>query len=268
MLEKLQEAYRKDPRKFVKCAIRIVATGLVVLMALVFVFNLFRPNVRASVGDAEIDKNIEQVSSFQTAEVKTIEAAVKRIEKDASSGNKDGIRIVFRRRFADSVILGDSLTEGLIVYGWLPKSIVYSDIGGSIVYADDQFKKAAGTLPEEAFFAYGMNDMGNYAGDADAFIAKYKKLLKSFLKVSPETDINVCSITTPTKDAMKGNKTIRNYAKFNKALKAMCKSEGYNYIDVSDILPEHKNLYEGDGIHAKPEYYPYWMKRVCDSAGL
>ena len=110
MLEKLQEAYRKDPRKFVKCAIRIVATGLVVLMALVFVFNLFRPNVRASVGDAEIDKNIEQVSSFQTAEVKTIEAAVKRIEKDASSGNKDGIRIVCRRRFADSVILGDSLT--------------------------------------------------------------------------------------------------------------------------------------------------------------
>lgn len=266
--KKLLEKLEKNPERTIDHALRIGASAFVMFFVIVFAFNLFRPTVRAAASESDIESNISQVEEFQKVEVKTVEAAVKKIETARKSNSAAGLKVIFRRKFADSAILGDSLTEGLVVYGWLPESIVYSDIGGSIIYADSKFKKAASTLPEEAFFAYGMNDMGNYNGDADAFVEKYKKLLSSFLKKSPDTDINVCSITTPTKAAMKGNKSIRNYAKFNKALKKMCKEEGYNYIDVSDILPKHKKLYAGDGIHASAEYYPYWMKRVCDKAGL
>lgn len=248
--------------------IRIIAACLILIFVVMFLFQLFRPSVKAAVSDSDIDENIRTVEALQVAEIKTIEKAVKQIEDSYKHDSASGIRIKYRRKFDGSVIMGDSLTEGLVVYGWLPKSIVFSDIGGSISMGESKFDKAAQTLPKQAFFAYGMNDMGNYAGDADAFIKQYKKLLNQFSETSPDTKLNVCSITAPTKAAMKGNKSIRNYKKFNKALKKMCKDEGYNFIDVTDILVENPDLYEGDGIHASPAYYPYWMKRVVSKSGL
>lgn len=248
--------------------IRIVVAVLVLIFVATFLFQLFRPSVKASVLDKDIDENIKTVEALQTVEIKTIEKAVKQIEDSYKHDKSSGIRIKYRRKFEGSVILGDSLTEGLVVYKWLPKSVVFSDIGGSISAGESQFKKAAKNLPKQAFFAYGMNDMGNYAGDADAFIKQYKKLLNKFSETSPDTKINICSITAPSKDAMKSNKSIRNYKKFNNALKQMCKDEGYNFINVTDILVEHPELYEGDGIHATPDYYPYWMKRVVSKSGL
>lgn len=251
-----------------KTNIRLMIFVLAIIFVLIFLFNLLRPMLSASVKDGEVSDNIKTVEAIQTAEVKSVETAVKQMEASYEHDSSSGIRVKYRRKFADSIILGDSLTEGLVVYGWLPESVVYADIGGSISQGEAKFKKAAKTLPEHAFFAYGMNDMGNYAGDETAFVKQYSKLLKQFGKISPDTEINVCSITAPTAAAQKGNKSIRAYKRFNKAIKKMCKDEGYNFINVTDILETHKNLYEGDGIHAKPEYYPYWMKRVVSESGL
>lgn len=238
----------------------VAVLGMV--FVLVFAFNAVRPNIGAAISKDELDENRKTVENIQTAEVKTVEQAVKQIEKSFKYNGSAGIKVKYRRLFKNSVILGDSLTEGLVVYGWLPKTIVFSEVGGSIVYNEDLFKKAAKTRPEEAYIAYGMNDMGNFGGDEKAFVKKYIECIDTFLKASPDTSINICSITTPTEKAQEGNKSIRNYKKFNKALKKMCKDKGYNYIDVSDILPEHEELYAGDGIHAAPDYYPLWMKRV------
>lgn len=249
-------------------AMRTIGMVLIAAFVVLVLFNLFRPNSKANVDATEMKANAQIIDEMQTADVDKIEERVRILDARDVRKNTEGMKILYRKMFSSSVILGDSLTEGLSVYGWLPKSIVFSKVGGSIIYGDALFTKAAKLHPQYAFFAYGMNDMGNYGGNADNFIDKYSKLLKKFKKISPKTVIAVNSITTPTKAARKSNKSIRNYKKFNKAIKKMCEKEHYIYIDITDILPAHPKLYAGDGIHAAPAYYPLWMDRMIEYAGL
>ena len=173
----------------------------------------------------------------------------------------------YKDRFGDNYIIGDSLTEGLIVYGWLTEEQVASKVGASIKAAE-LFTQAASKSPEKAFFAFGMNDMGNFSNDEDAFIAAYKERLESFHDGSPDSEIYVCSITTPTESAQAGNLNIREYAEFNEAIRAMCKEQNYTYIDITGILPNHPELYAGDGIHAASRYYPLWLERLFHAADI
>jgi lysophospholipase L1-like esterase len=130
------------------------------------------------------------------------------------------------------------------------------------------FKSAAATYPRFAFFSFGMNDMGNYRGNAGSFIAKYEKLLKAFKKTSPKTRLFINGISTPSNDALGHNKSLKNYKKFNQALRKMCGDMNITYIDNSYILEENPKLYAGDGIHVNTGYYPLWLNNMILKAGL
>ena len=248
--------------------VRTAVAVLIVVFVASVIFNACRPNLAAKVDESAMEANVKAISEQQTADVATIEKEVKHLDAIDARRNAANMVAAYRRMFSSSVILGDSLTEGLTVYGWLPSSVVFAQVGGSIVYGDDVFAKAARTKPEYAFFAFGMNDMGNFSCDSEAFINKYTKLLKQFKKISPDTTILVNSISEPTKEARKYNKSIRHYKEFNKAIKKMCKKHKYTYVYITDILPANKDLYAGDGIHAAPDYYPMWMDRMIKAAGL
>lgn len=248
--------------------IRPTVAILIAAFFVVFIFNLFRWNMNVSIGKGEMDENIAKIEEIQTAQVAEIEKAVDQLDKASNIDASEGQRLKYRRRFKDCVVLGDSLTEGLTVYNWLTESQVSAKVGGSIVNADEHFNLISKTYPKYAFFAFGMNDMGNYAGNDKAFIKKYESLLKKFQKTSKDTKICVCSISTPTDEAMKSNKSIRNYKKFNAAIEKMCKDNEWTWIDITDILPKHSDLYAGDGIHAAPAYYPLWMDRMIEKSGM
>lgn len=248
--------------------IRKVVAIIVAAFLVLFVFNIFRGYSKADASDKAIADNVRAIERLQKAEVSVVENAVDQLDRASNIDISASKRIRYRRKFSKAMILGDSLTEGLLVYNWLTEAQVSAKVGGSIVYADEQFQTVAKTYPEYAFFAYGMNDMGNYAGDSKAFIKRYKQLLKDFAKTSPDSKICVCSISTPTAEAQKYNSSIRNFKTFNDAIKKMCEDEGYTYIDISDILPSHPDLYAGDGIHADPTYYPYWMDRMIEVSGM
>ncbi len=254
--------------KFLSTKKRKVVAIIVAAFLVFFLFNLLRGFGKAHVSDAEIAKNIQTIESLQQAEVATIEDAVSKLDRASKIDESASKRIRYRRTFSKSIILGDSLTEGLTVYNWLTTAQVSAKVGGSIVYADEQFQTAAKTYPEFAFFAFGMNDMGNYGGDEKAFIKKYSQLLADFQATSPDTKICVCSISTPTEKAQSDNHSISYYKKFNEAIAKLCEDKGYTFIDIADILPSHPDLYAGDGIHADPTYYPIWMDRMIERAGM
>ena len=224
-----------------------VASIILLLFLVVFLFNLLKFNRKVPVGKDEIEKN------KQSGEV---------------SANGQSNKARYMSKFKGSIVVGDSVTEGLSVYGWLSDDQVFSKIGSSVMTGDDLFSSAAGTYPSTAFFAFGMNDMGNYRGDEKAFIKKYKARLKAFHKASPKTKICVCGISAPTDSAMAKNKSISNYKKFNSAIKKMCAKNKYVYIPTADILQKHPELYAGDGIHAQATYYPYWLDRMIEEAEL
>ena len=223
---------------------------IIVLLVLVSLFFIqcFKGNENADYSEKKIRKNISTIATFDVT---------KRLSKDQ-----------YRRIFSTSAILGDSITEGLADYGWLGSEQVFCRIGASIISGDELFTSAAKTYPGFAFCSFGMNDMGNYSGNADAFIEKYTSLIKEFKKISPNTVILVNGITPPAKSAIASNEILGNYKKFNNALKQMCKDLKLTYIDNTYIIEEHPEYYAGDGIHVTADYYPLWMNNMILKAGI
>lgn len=259
----------KSPDNRRNIGIQLPGVVLCILL-IILAFNLCRQNrISGEYNQRELEINRETVAQTQKGDVNTVQKEISLTDKMTKKGSSHASqRAWYMEQFKNCVVVGDSLTDGLKVYQWLSKKQVFSSVGASIVVDGKLFKKAARTYPRKAFFAFGMNDMGNYRGNAKNFIRDYNRLLQSVHKKSPKTEIYVCSITTPTKKAIKRKKVLGNYKKFNRAIQQMCKDNGYTYVDTTQILPNHKKLYAGDGIHAASAYYPLWMNKMIEEADL
>lgn len=250
--------------------IRIIASAASIVFAAFFLFNLFCFNFDAAYSDKTINKNRAAVDDFDYSTVRKTENRIKKLEAgDTGSLNvKTKSKVYYLKKFRDCVILGDSITEGLTVYGFLPDDIVLCSIGASLNGSGDLFKKASKLLPEKAFFTFGMNDMISYRGKAKPFIKEYRKHLNSFRKKSPDTEIYINSISIPSKEAQKNQPSLKHYKEYNKALERLCEDEGYTFIDNTYILRKRKSLYAPDGIHVNIPYYPLWMNDMIIEADL
>ena len=250
--------------------IRIVASAASIVFAAFFLFNLFCFNFDAAYSDKTISQNRAAVNDFDYSSVKTVEKKIKKLQaKNTGSLNvKTKSNVYYLKKFRDCVILGDSITEGLTVYGFLPDDIVLCSIGASLGGSGDLFKKASKLLPDKAFFTFGMNDMITYRGKVKPFIKEYSRLLNAFSKKSPDTEIYINSISIPSKDAQKNQPSLKHYKEYNKALEKLCEDKGYTFIDNTYILRKRKSLYAPDGIHVNIPYYPLWMNDMILEADL
>lgn len=250
---------------------RKTITALAVIVFLIFfIINIIAFFISPKKSKIDTEEGIKSVNNFESGSIASIERAIDKLDMAARNDTEisPNRKARYMRKFKNSIVIGDSLTEGLTVYGWLSGTQVFSKIGASVMFGDDLFIKAAKTYPKNAFFAFGMNDMGNYSGDDTAFIKQYERMISIFKKESKDTNIYICSISTPTKAAIKDNKTIGDYNKFNKAIEQMCKSKNITYIDTSKILPDNPELYAEDGIHADTKYYPIWLDLMAAKAGI
>ncbi|MDD6154879.1 MAG: GDSL-type esterase/lipase family protein [Eubacteriales bacterium] len=256
----------KSGRGVTILAFRIICA----LIALSFLIHLFSFNMKADESSKNVESNIKLVESHDFSDVKTVEKKIKatEINQNATSGNGALTSAQYTEIFGNCVFIGDSITSGLSLYGFLSDSQVFSEVGGSLLDAESNFTKAAKTYPDKAFFCYGMNDMGNFRGKEKNFIKKYTSMIKAFKKISPSTKIYVLSISKPSKAAIKRKPTLKNYTKFNKALTKMCADDGFTYIDQTFILEEHPKLYAGDGVHVSPSYYPICLNEIILKAGF
>lgn len=247
---------------------------VIVLLVLVglFLFNIIKSNHDADYSDTLVRGNLSLITKYDFSSVQTVEAQVKVLQDSEAAGNFDVNKNLeknqYRQVFNTSIVIGDSITEGLEAYGYLSSSQVFSGIGASVMHGDKIFTSAAKTYPGFAFFSFGMNDMGNYTGHADMFVQKYEKLIKEFQATSPDTKIYINGISKPSENAIKNNPILSNYQKFNAALKDMCKKLDIKYIDNVYILEEHPEYYAGDGIHVTSEYYVMWLNNMILKAGL
>lgn len=249
---------------------RIAASAVSVVFAVIFCLNLFSFNFDASYSDKTIKENRKAVETHDFSSVKRVESIIKALEnKETNTLNtKPQSKVYYLKKFKNSVILGDSITEGLTVYGFLPDDIVLCAIGASLEGSDALFRKAAKLVPDNAFFTFGMNDLIKYRGKTKPFIKEYSRLIKKFRKRSPDTLIYINSISVPNKDAQKRQPSLKHYKEYNAALKRLCEGEDYTFIDNTYILKKNKQLYAPDGIHVATTYYPIWMNDMITEAGL
>lgn len=268
--DKIKENAGRDRLRQLGINPMLAGVCVLLLFAVIFFYFLLRGNRPTDTGDEEIKSNLAFVNSIQVESVEQVEKQIEELNRrDRSSGsNLSDVHAWYMAKMSESVVIGDSLTEGLSVYGWLSEGQVFSEIGASVISSGEMFSKAAKLYPKHAFFAFGMNDMGNFSGKADDFIKEYGALIDSFRKESPKTQILVCSISMPNEDAISGNKSLGYYADFNKAIAAMCKQKKIKFLDSTYILKEHPELYAEDGIHVTSEYYPKWLDNMISEAGI
>lgn len=181
--------------------------------------------------------------------------------------------------FADTLFVGDSITQGLNEYasgikeakyaayrGVGPKQLldgVYKNSDGTQVSYFDDIKNAnAGKI----YIMLGINSINSGTTD-EAFIKYYGDLLdKMMLECAPQTAIYVQSITPVSAQTAQDERYSQTHIDaLNEQIAKLAFSRGLNYLDVNAVLKgEDGNLNADytapDGLHLNGAGYGVWKE--------
>lgn len=213
-------------------------------------------NVLAEMNDVDVAKVNKKIQKLEKAERKA-----KQEEDDRPASEK----------FADCLVLGDSITQGLYEYGVLDQANVQADRGTEVSEVnnkkiEEHVAKAKEMKPSVLFLSYGMNDIETENGSTDGFIEAYRLIIEDLKNVLPDTKIYVNSILPAAQSAIDKRPVFANIPEFNKQLKKLCKKEKITFIDNTDLVKQE--YYASDGIHMSPSYYTEWVNHMAEVAEL
>ena len=176
--------------------------------------------------------------------------------------------VQIRQVYQGTVIIGDSITESIMEYGFLDKDVVISQRGLSVSAAGEQISTAIGLNPSVVFMAFGSNDLSLFFEDSAAFIEAYRAQVHKLKEALPDTPIYINGILPIQPSRIEIEPELQYYPQYNEALKAFCSEEELTYIDNSFIVENNGSIYEPDGEHVTRDYYPLWLTYMADIAGL
>ncbi len=178
--------------------------------------------------------------------------------------------------FSGCLFIGDSRTEGFMLYSGVRGAVAYTarglmvdtyftspvvDINGSKVSVSRAVE--SDTSFRRVYIMLGINELG-WAYDS-VFINKYENLVEHIKGCMPDAEIIVQSIipVTLAKSMSDAVYTNENIAKYNGLIRKMCDDLGVTFIDLvpyftgSDgALPEEAAF---DGIHLQKSYCERWL---------
>ena len=237
---------------------------LFVIGITVIVLRMMNLRVDASAGE----KKLKELSQ---ADVQEIEAKIQELEKAERQADEEWQNRPNNEKFAGSLILGDSVTQGLYVYEILDNSLVVAKKGVGVHSPDstglsDMVNQIIAAKPQKLFIALGMNDIVAARGDADVFVSDYKVLLENLRQGIPDTKIYVNSVLPANQTAISKDGRYAKVSDYNEKLKALCGQENVVFIDNTGLVKEE--YYEVDGIHMKKSYYGDWLNQMAVEADL
>lgn len=234
------------------CALVLI---LLVILAVQGIRRLTSPRV-------DTEQGVEYIKAAESEDIATIEQKISQLEQQ--DGGEDARS--YKEKFASSVVMGDSITEGFSEYDVLNASSVVSKIGVHLNELDEQVQQVKELDPQVIFLAYGMNDVISTAGDTDQFLEEYETLVDQLREEVPNAHIYVNSIFPVTDSAVKKEPELAQISEYNTALKGMCDEMQVGFIDNTELVKDQ--YYEEDGVHFKAEFYPIWAERMAEVAAL
>ncbi|MCM1495209.1 MAG: GDSL-type esterase/lipase family protein [Bacteroides sp.] len=178
--------------------------------------------------------------------------------------------------FEDALFIGDSRTEGFMLYSNLSNIHAYCSKGLSIsrIYTDTIVNMEDGrtltvmeALQEQEFkkiyIMFGVNELG-WPYD-DVFREQYSKLLRDVRQLQPDAVIYVENIIpiSASRSATDPIYNNDNVNRFNDMIKAVCEEQDVIYLDVASALADENGALpenaSSDGIHCNIEYCNIWM---------
>jgi lysophospholipase L1-like esterase len=240
----------------------VIAVGVILVIALVAVI---ATHLHRNTEPAWIEVSYEQpeITGDGVAMMEQIDAI---IAKQQAKENQ--------KRFENALFVGDSLTEGLGLYGYVKTKNLVAQKGLSIEQAMKKMKTIVKKNPETIYIMLGINDLNYSVYTLDDIEGNYRKLVKKLHKNLPDSKIYVESLLPVTKAFAKEHKNLSNQRinKLNKRLKAL--SDEYDYTTYVDIhqLYVNKNgdlpkKISSDGYHLKLDAYSDWVDYLKNGTG-
>lgn len=212
----------------------------------------------------EAGKSIEVIEQKRLANErnkdrkKEIQKVIKLIDKGEKS---------FAGVFKKVWFVGDSLMNGLEVYGILNQNHIISQVSASLYHLEENYDKIVSARPPVLILHYGINMISAQDVHLNNFIKQYSSIIKNLKKDLPGTRI-IVSLLFPVDRSLAKAERFGAVSKWNKALVKMCKDEKVEYLDSSSVLKAHKECYAKDGIHQSKAFYVYWLKFIMLEKGI
>lgn len=176
----------------------------------------------------------------------------------------------------DAVFIGDSRTEGLVLYTGLTNSTNYAHKGLNVstIYSDALVEQNGQTVTvmeamkntqfNKVYIMFGINELGwSYP---DIFIQKYTQIIQDIRAINPDAIIYVQEILPVSQKVSDTHDYITNQKiqEFNQMLATMTKDQKVYYLQVSQCVVEGDNFClpdqaSSDGIHLTPDACQKWL---------
>lgn len=230
--------------------------------------------------DDSCQENVARLQELEVSDISQTEKQLQELKKQdkekALSLVQDGINdestllsnVEIRQAFQGTVIIGDSITESIMEYGYLDTDVVVSKRGLSVAAADEQIQTAISLHPSCVFMAFGSNDLETYESDYQSFIDAYRVQVKKLQEALPDAPIYINGILPLLPSAIEAVPALGYYPDYNEALESFCQEMNCTFIDNSFIVEGNDSIYEPDGEHVVQEYYPKWLTYMAQTAGL
>lgn len=226
------------------------------------------------------EEGVSRLKALETSDISQIEKQLQELEQNSQKQQDSDIQktiaeenktlsdIEIKQAFQGSVIIGDSITESIVEYGFLDTDVVISKRGLSVADANEQIETAIGLHPRNIFMAFGSNDLELYESDWQAFIDAYRAQLKKLQEALPDSPVYINGILPIQQSTIDQIPALGYYPEYNEGLKKLCQEMNCTYIDNSFIVQDNDAMYEPDGEHVVSEYYPKWLTYMAKTAGL
>lgn len=240
----------------------------IVIAAVIVVLTVILCVVLGRMAALEVDtkKGIEKIRELEKTDITPIEGAISQIEEKDRKEEEDWKNRPLSEKFANAVILGDSITSGFLDYQVLDSSTVVAELGVHLHELDPLIETTANLKPKVLFLALGLNDVSATKGDTGRFVERYDAVIKSLREKLPGTQIYVNLILPVKEKAIEKYPDYAKISEYNEVLSAYCKEQKIPVIDNSSLVKDE--YYEPDGEHVTKEYYSLWAEHMAEEAGI
>lgn len=179
--------------------------------------------------------------------------------------------------FSDAVFIGDSRTQGFILYSGLSNTTMYADKGLSVesVFTKECISTAEGKVSimdalaqnpdfKKAYVMLGVNELG--WAYPSIFQEKYQKLIQRIKEINPDAEIYVQSILPVSQEKSDGDKVYNNprIQEYNQLIQEVAVEEKVYYLNVAEAVADENGALPADastdGVHLNKAYCEKWLE--------
>ena len=177
--------------------------------------------------------------------------------------------------FSDAVFIGNSLAQGLMLYGGLKTADMYAmqSISVGNIFSEKVINAGGGkyvTIPEamawknynKVFIMLGINELS--WASKETFYDQYARVIDRIRELEPDAELYLQSITpvTARESATSTSFTNPRIREYNEVIRQLAEDKEAHYVYVFDAFADEEGCMPAgttdDGIHPYGKYYAQW----------